>query len=85
MENLIGLRFGSKHSGRLVGLALIGVLGACTGRNSGKSVETSSQALTGSFVISGAVTSSKGPVVGATVKLGGSETRTAFSDSTGHY
>ena len=76
---------GCKNSGWLVGLGLLGLLGACTGRSSEKSVETSSQALTGSFVISGAVASSKGPVVGATVKLQGSESRTAFSDATGHY
>jgi len=61
MKNIIRTHLGLRSSGRLVGLALIGVLGACTGRNSGKSVETTSQALTGSFVISGAVTSSKGP------------------------
>jgi len=76
---------GCKNSGWLVGLGLLGLVGACTGRSSEKSVETSSQALTGSFVISGAVASSKGPVVGATVKLQGSESRTAFSDATGHY
>ncbi len=81
----ISIRSGFGNSGRLVGLVLLGLLGACTGRSSGKSLETSSQALTGSFVISGAVTSSKGPVVGATVKLTGSESRTAFSDATGHY
>ena len=41
--------------------------------------------LTGSFVISGSVASSKGPVSGATIKLTGGETRTAFSDGTGKY
>ncbi len=74
-----------KNSGWIVAFGLFGALGACTGRSADKSVDTTSQALTGSFVISGAVTSSKGPVVGATVKLQGSESRTAFSDATGHY
>ena len=41
--------------------------------------------LTGSFVISGLVGSAKGPVTGATVRMTGSETRTAFTDATGHY
>jgi type VI protein secretion system component Hcp len=85
MKNSIDIHVGLKNSGRLVALGLLGVLGACSGRSADKSVETASQALTGSFAISGAVTSSKGPVVGATVKLQGSETRTAFSDATGHY
>jgi len=85
MKNIIRTHLGLRSSGRLVGLALIGVLVLAPGATRRKSVETTSQALTGSFVISGAVTSSKGPVVGATVKLGGSETRTAFSDATGHY
>ena len=85
MHTSIRTHVGSKNSGCLFGLALLGMLGACTGRSPGKSVETSQEALTGSFAISGAVTSSKGPVVGATVKLAGSESRTAFSDATGHY
>jgi type VI protein secretion system component Hcp len=52
------------------------------------SIETPAKAqepLTGSLVISGTVASSKGPVSGATIKLTGGETRTAFSDSTGKY
>jgi type VI protein secretion system component Hcp len=78
---VIGLR----NSGWLLGLGLLGALGACTGRSPDKNLETASQALTGSFVISGLVSTSKGPTVGATVKLTGSESRTAFSDATGHY
>jgi type VI protein secretion system component Hcp len=78
-------RRGFHNSGRLTLLGLVVALGACSGRSPEKTVESSSYALTGSFVISGAVSSSKGPVVGATVKLQGSENRTAFSDSTGRY
>ena len=74
-----------RNSGWLISLGLLGALGACTGRSPDKNLETASQALTGSFVISGLVSTSKGPTVGATVKLTGSESRTAFSDGTGHY
>lgn len=41
--------------------------------------------LLGSFVISGTIASSKGPVSGALVKLTGGETRQAYSDSAGKY
>jgi type VI protein secretion system component Hcp len=64
---------------------MLGMLGACSGRSPDKNTESSEHALTGNFVISGLVSASRGPLVGATVKLQGSETRTAFSDSTGHY
>ncbi|HJX66633.1 MAG TPA: hypothetical protein VJ860_22065, partial [Polyangia bacterium] len=56
-----------RNSGWLVSLDLLGALGACTGRSPDKNVETTSQALTGSLVISGLVSTSKGPTVGATV------------------
>jgi type VI protein secretion system component Hcp len=64
---------------------MLGMLGACSGRSPDKNTESSEHALTGNFVISGLVSASRGPLVGATVKLQGSETRTAFSDSTGRY
>jgi len=76
---------GLRNSGWLLSLGLLGALGACSGRSPDKNLETPSQALTGSFVISGLVSTSKGPTVGATVKLTGSESRTAFSDATGRY
>jgi type VI protein secretion system component Hcp len=85
MTNISLARFGSRCSGWLGGIILLGTLGACSGQKSDNSIEPSQQALTGTFVISGTVTASRGPLVGATVKLGGSETRTAFSDATGHY
>jgi len=66
-------------------MGLFGMLGACAGRTPDKNIESSPNALTGSFVISGLVSASRGPLVGATVTLQGSENRTAFSDSTGHY
>jgi type VI protein secretion system component Hcp len=69
----------------LVAMSLLGMLSACSGRSPDKNTESSEHALTGNFVISGLVSASRGPLVGATVKLQGSETRTAFSDSTGHY
>jgi type VI protein secretion system component Hcp len=78
-------RFGSRCSGWLAGIVLLGTVGACSGRKSDNNIEPSQQALTGNFVISGTVTASRGPLVGATVKLGGSESRTAFSDATGRY
>jgi type VI protein secretion system component Hcp len=61
------------------------MVAACSERTPDKNIESSQHALTGSFVISGTVSASRGPLVGATVKLQGSETRTAFSDSTGRY
>jgi type VI protein secretion system component Hcp len=72
-------------AGRWLAIGSMGMLAACSARGSEKTTESSSQALTGSFVISGLVSTSRGPTVGATVKLTGSETRTAFSDSTGRY
>lgn len=68
-----------------VGLSLIGMLGACSGRSPDKNLQSSEHALIGTYVISGSVLTSKGPLVGATVRLTGSEMRTTFSDSTGHY
>lgn len=73
--------------GCLVGLGLLGTFasGCADGNKPGEASAASAEALTGNFVISGLVSSAQGPLVGATVKLTGSETRTAFSDSTGHY
>ena len=82
MNFMNDIRVGSRSFGWLVAL---GLLGGCTARGADKGVVTSVEPLTGSFVISGAVTSSRGPLVGAAVKLQGSESRTAFSDATGHY
>jgi type VI protein secretion system component Hcp len=84
--NESGLRSGFSNVGRLAALGLLGSLAfGCADRGSTESAGSSSQALVGSFVISGVVTSSRGPVAGATVKLQGSETRTAFSDASGRY
>jgi hypothetical protein len=57
----------------------------CTSEDGRATSAQSTEALTGSFVISGLVSSARGPVVGATVRLQGSETRTAFSDGSGRY
>ena len=83
MEHLV--KAGWSRSQTLVAVSLLGMLGACSERSPEKNIESSEHALTGSYVISGTVTASKGPLVGATVKLQGSESRTTFSDSTGHY
>lgn len=58
---------------------------ACQESDSIEQTAKTQAPLTGSFVISGSVASSKGPVSGATIKLTGGETRTAFSDSQGKY
>ena len=73
--------------GCLVSVGLLGAFasGCADGSNPSEATTSSSEKLTGNFVISGLVSSAQGPLVGATVKLTGSETRTAFSDSTGHY
>ena len=60
-------------------------LGCEEAGSNGDQLAKAAEAVTGSFVISGTVASSKGPVTGATIKLTGGETRTAFSDSTGKY
>jgi type VI protein secretion system component Hcp len=57
----------------------------CQGEGASEQLAKATEAATGSFVISGTVSSSMGPVSGATVRLTGGETRTAFSDSTGKY
>jgi len=57
----------------------------CQEQGGSEQLAKATEAATGSFVISGTVSSSKGPVSGATVRLTGGETRTAFSDSTGKY
>ena len=49
MQTSIRTHVCSRNSGCLFGLALFGMLGACTGRSPDKSVETSQEALTGSF------------------------------------
>jgi len=63
----------------------LAVLAGCSEQPDAAPIGTTQQAALGSFAISGIVSTSKGPVGGATVKLLGSETRTAFSDATGHY
>jgi type VI protein secretion system component Hcp len=79
------LGFGLGRGAWLGGLGAIALLTGC-GQQQGESPVASVQlAATGSFVISGTVTTSKGPTGGATVTLTGSETRTAFSDANGHY
>jgi hypothetical protein len=45
----------------------------------------STEAIVGPHTISGLVSTSKGPAAGITVKLTGSDSRTAFSDASGHY
>lgn len=57
----------------------------CQEGGASEQLAKATEAATGSFVISGTVSSSKGPVSGATVRLTGGETRTAFSDSAGKY
>jgi len=86
------MRFSSIASGRwsksgswLFSAALLGALSGCTEREPGEPVGRSSEAAVGSFVISGVVSTSRGPTAGATVRLTGSETRTAFSDAAGRY
>ncbi|HTQ04573.1 MAG TPA: carboxypeptidase-like regulatory domain-containing protein, partial [Polyangiaceae bacterium] len=61
------------------------LLAGCSERPADHDLGTAQEAVTGSFSISGTVTTSKGPVGGATVKLTGSESRTVFSDASGHY
>jgi|GEM_PF-5195190 len=78
-------RLGTRAFPWLAAVTLLGMFTACSKGSLDNNVESSQHMLTGAIVISGSVTSSRGPLVGATVKLGGSDNRTAFSDSTGHY
>src|SRR6188472_1271484 len=66
------------------GVTCVGLAG-CSTQDSGEAIASTSQAAIGNFVISGVVSTASGPVQGATVRLQGSETRTAFSDSQGRY
>jgi len=83
----IGVRRGLTSRAGFVGLGALLALVGCAGAkgDDGAPTRSSSEAITGSFVISGLVSTSSGPTVGAMVKLTGSESRTAFSDGTGHY
>jgi len=57
----------------------------CQEAGGAEQLAKATEAQTGSFVLSGTVASSKGPVTGATIRLAGGEVRTAFSDSNGKY
>jgi len=65
-------------------LICFSLLGACTPTSPADDT-TAVRAALGSLTISGTVRTSAGPVNGATVRLTGSDNRTAFSDATGHY
>jgi hypothetical protein len=56
----------------------------CSQDHPGEPTGVTAEAI-GSLVISGTVRTSAGPVQGATVRLTGSDNRTAFSDSAGRY
>jgi type VI protein secretion system component Hcp len=79
------LGFGLGRAAWLGGLGAIALLTGCGQQQGDSPVASVQQAVTGTFTIAGTVTTSKGPTGGATVKLTGSETRTAFSDANGHY
>ena len=85
MRTLAITSLGLNRASFLACLGAISGLAGCSERLDESTLGTSHEAATGAFAISGLVTSSKGPVGGATVKLQGSESRTAFTDSTGHY
>lgn len=77
---------GRSNSARgLCAVALLGALSGCAEREADEEAARSSEAAIGNFVISGLVSTSRGPTAGATVRLTGSETRTAFSDAAGRY
>jgi type VI protein secretion system component Hcp len=77
--------WGFRSASFLVCLGAIGGLAGCSEKLDESTLASSQQAAIGSFVISGVVSTSKGPTGGATVKLTGSEMRTAFTDASGRY
>jgi hypothetical protein len=80
-----GLRSGLGSTSFLVCLGSMFSLAGCSQNSEQAPLGISEQAATGAFSISGIVSTSKGPVGGATVKLQGSESRTAFTDAAGKY
>jgi hypothetical protein len=70
-------------TGSLTALAAVLALG-CSHDPPGEPTGVTTEAI-GSLVISGTVRTSAGPVQGATVRLTGSDNRTAFSDPAGRY
>src|SRR4249919_2537401 len=85
LQTLAGVRLGLKSASFLACLGGIFGLAGCSEQGEQAPLGTTEQAATGSFAVSGTVSTSKGPTAGATVKLTGSETRTAFTDAAGKY
>lgn len=81
------VRFSSSIARRKLwlGLAGLSLLTGCSEAGSPSELAKSSEAIVGAYTISGVVSTSSGPAAGVAVKLSGGDSRTAFSDATGHY
>ena len=68
-----------------LGLSGLSLLTGCAEAGSPTELGKSAEGIVGTRTISGVVSTSSGPAAGVAVKLSGGDSRTAFSDATGHY
>ena len=69
-----------------LGLGGLSLLTSCAEAGSPTELaKSSTEAIVGTRTISGVVSTSSGPAAGVAVKLSGGDSRTAFSDASGHY
>lgn len=68
-----------------LGLGGLSLLPGCAEAGSPTELAKSTEAIVGTRTISGVVSTSSGPAAGVAVKLSGGDSRTAFSDASGHY
>ncbi|MEP7051347.1 MAG: carboxypeptidase regulatory-like domain-containing protein [Pseudomonadota bacterium] len=68
-----------------LGLGGLSLLTSCAEAGSPTELRKSTEAIVGTRTISGMVSTSSGPAAGVAVKLSGGDSRTAFSDASGHY